>query len=147
MLYIFNVYNLMSLELMMQQWSHHHHQCHKYIYHLLNFPFSSLFLLSFFFLCTHHSLIFYHYSYVCGVRMSFPVGTSGKEPSCQIWRYKRYRFDPWVGKIPWRKGMATHFSILAWRIPRIEEPGRLWSIWRVAKSRTQPKQLRVHVCG
>jgi len=23
--------------------------------------------------------------------------------------------------------MATHFSILAWRIPRIEEPGRLQS--------------------
>ena len=25
------------------------------------------------------------------------------------------------------KGMATHSSILAWRIPRIEEPGRLQS--------------------
>ena len=23
------------------------------------------------------------------------------------------------------KGMATHYSILAWRIPLIEEPGRL----------------------
>ena len=26
------------------------------------------------------------------------------------------------------KGMATHFNILAWRIPWIEEPGRLQSI-------------------
>ena len=26
---------------------------------------------------------------------------------------------------PLEKGMATHFSILAWRIPRTEEPGRL----------------------
>ena len=26
------------------------------------------------------------------------------------------------------KGMATHSSILAWRIPRTEEPGRLQSI-------------------
>ena len=26
------------------------------------------------------------------------------------------------------KGMATHSSILAWRIPRIEEPGGLQSI-------------------
>ena len=26
-------------------------------------------------------------------------------------------FDPWVGKIPLEKGKATHFSILAWRIP------------------------------
>ena len=28
-------------------------------------------------------------------------GASGKEPICQCRRYKRYRFDPWVGKIPW----------------------------------------------
>ena len=26
------------------------------------------------------------------------------------------------------EGMATHSSILAWRIPWTEEPGRLWSI-------------------
>ena len=26
------------------------------------------------------------------------------------------------------KEMATHSSILAWRIPWIEEPGRLWSL-------------------
>ena len=34
------------------------------------------------------------------------------------------RFDPGVGKMPW-KGMATHSSIPAWRIPWTEEPGRL----------------------
>ena len=33
------------------------------------------------------------------------------------------RFDPWVGKIPLEEEMATHSSILAWRIPWIEEPG------------------------
>ena len=27
---------------------------------------------------------------------------------------------------PLEKGMATYPSILAWRIPRTEEPGRLW---------------------
>ena len=27
-----------------------------------------------------------------------------------------------------KKGKATHSSILAWRIPRIEEPGRLQSM-------------------
>ena len=32
--------------------------------------------------------------------MGFPGGTSGKEPACQCGRHKRYRFDPWVGKIP-----------------------------------------------
>ena len=31
--------------------------------------------------------------------------------------------ETWVRKAPWRKGMATHPSILAWEIPRTEEPG------------------------
>ena len=35
--------------------------------------------------------------------MGFPGGTSGKEPSCQCKRPKRRGFDPWVGKIPWRR--------------------------------------------
>ena len=34
-------------------------------------------------------------------------------------------FDPWVGKDPLEKEMATHFSILAWEIPWTEEPGGL----------------------
>ena len=29
---------------------------------------------------------------------------------------------------PLEKGMATHSSILAWRLPRTEEPGRLQSM-------------------
>ena len=33
----------------------------------------------------------------------FPDGTSGKEPTCQCRRGKRHGFNPWVGKIPWRK--------------------------------------------
>ena len=37
-------------------------------------------------------------------------------------------FDPWVGKIhPLEKEMATHSSILAWEIPRKEQPGELQS--------------------
>ena len=39
----------------------------------------------------------------------------------------RCKFDPWVGKIPLEKGMATHSGILAWRIPWAEEPGGLYS--------------------
>ena len=27
------------------------------------------------------------------------------------------------------EGIATHLSILNWRIPRTEEPRGLWSIW------------------
>ena len=32
------------------------------------------------------------------------------------------------GEDPLEKGMATHSSILAWRIPRTEEPGGLQSM-------------------
>ena len=49
-----------------------------------------------------------------------------EESACQC--KKRRRFDPWVRKIPLEEGMATHPNVLAWRIPWIEEPGKLWSI-------------------
>ena len=35
-------------------------------------------------------------------------------------------FDPWVRKIPWRR--KHHTSILACKIPKAEEPGRLQSM-------------------
>ena len=41
---------------------------------------------------------------------------------------------------PLEKGMATHSSIFAWRIPWTEEIGRL----RVAKGRTRLKRLSMH---
>ena len=53
-----------------------------------------------------------------------PWWLSGKESSCQC---RRPRFCPWVGKIPWRRELATRSSILAWRVPWTEEPGRLQS--------------------
>ena len=56
----------------------------------------------------------------------FLSGSSGKEPPCQCRRHKGHEFDPWIGKIL-EEGMASHSSILAWRIPRTEEPGRLQS--------------------
>ena len=38
------------------------------------------------------------------------------------------KFDPWIMKIPLRKGMATRPSIHAWRIPWTKEPVRLQSM-------------------
>ena len=35
--------------------------------------------------------------------MDFQADASGKESSCQCRRCKRHGFDPWVGKIPWRR--------------------------------------------
>ena len=53
--------------------------------------------------------------------MGFPGGSDGKESACngetQV---------PSLGREdPLEKGMATHSSILAWRIPWTEEPGAL----------------------
>ena len=37
------------------------------------------------------------------IYMGFPGGTTGKEPTGQCRRHKRFRFDPWVRKIPWSR--------------------------------------------
>ena len=35
--------------------------------------------------------------------MGLPKWLNGKEPTCQSKKNKRHSFDPWVGKIPWRR--------------------------------------------
>ena len=59
----------------------------------------------------------------------FLGGSAGKESACNA---GRLGFDPWVGKIHWRREELTQSSILAWRIP--------WTVKTahgVAKSQTQ----------
>ena len=46
-----------------------------------------------------HTLI----CHFCSRFGGFPGGAGGKEPACQCRRCKRHRFDPWIGKIPWRR--------------------------------------------
>ena len=41
------------------------------------------------------------------------------------------------------KGMASHSSILAWRIPWTEEPGGLYTVHRVAESDMTEQQILV----
>ena len=57
-----------------------------------------------------------------------PRELSGKESSNNTGDGRRCGFDPWVGKIPGSKEVATHSSILAWEIPWTEEPGRILSM-------------------
>ena len=52
--------------------------------------------------------------------MGFPGGACGKNLPAEV------RDEGW--KDPLEKGMASHSSILAWRIPWTEEPGRLQSM-------------------
>ena len=55
--------------------------------------------------------------------MGFPGGSDNKESAMRETRVRS------LGrKGPLEKGMATHASILAWRIPWAEEPGRLLSM-------------------
>ena len=57
--------------------------------------------------------------------VGLPWWLRGKESAHHC---RRCVFDPWVGKIPLEKEMATHSSILAWEIPWTEEPGGLHSM-------------------
>ena len=54
----------------------------------------------------------------------FPGVWDNKESTCNA--------ETWVWSLGWKdpleEGMATHYSILAWRIPWREEPGRLQSM-------------------
>ena len=92
----------------------------------------------------HHFFIYTQLSFCkgFGATLEKSDGASGKEPACQCRRHKRSWFHPWVWKlIPslgLEEGMATHSSILAWRISQTEEPNR------VSKSQTGLKQLNRH---
>ena len=58
--------------------------------------------------------------------------------------------EPWLESLGWKdplkKGMATHSSILAWRIRWTEKPGGLQSMG-VAKGQTQLKQPSTHAAA
>ena len=58
----------------------------------------------------------------------FPSGTCGKEPASQRQRLKEIRVRSLGWEDPLEEGMATHSSILAWRIPWTEESDELPSI-------------------
>ena len=66
-------------------------------------------------------------------------------PANQCRRCKRTRIQSLSGEDPLEEGMATHSSILAWRIPMGR--GAWWAtIHRVAKTRMWLKQLSTHAC-
>ena len=55
----------------------------------------------------------------------FPGGSNGKESACSAGDLGSI---PGLGKNPLEKGLATRSSIIAWEIPRTEEPGGLQSV-------------------
>ena len=61
-------------------------------------------------------------------RVLLPGGTSGEQSTCQCKRHKKCWFDPWVGKIPWRRKWQLTPVFLPGASPRTEEPGGLQSM-------------------
>ena len=56
--------------------------------------------------------------------------------------------ETWVQSLgredPLEKGITTHSSILAWRIPWTEEPGRLHTVHGVEKIQIQLSNFHIH---
>ena len=63
-------------------------------------------------------------TYVHSTFYAFPGGSDGKESACNAGDPGSI---PWVRQDPLENGMATHSSILTWRVPWTEEPGGLLS--------------------
>ena len=67
------------------------------------------------------------------VFLGFPSGSDGKESAC-----KAGDLDLIPGlEGPLKEGMATHSSILAWRIPWTQKPGELQSMGCKESDRTE----------
>ena len=62
----------------------------------------------------------YIWGFLGGLVVKNPPAIQKMQETPQVWSL--------VQEDPLEKGMATHSSILAWRIPGTEEPGRLQSI-------------------
>ena len=75
-------------------------------------------------------------------RGSFTGGISDKEPDCQCRRHNRHGFNPWVGKIPWRRSCNP----LQYSCPENPMKRGAWqaTVHRVTKSWTQLKWLSFH---
>ena len=58
-------------------------------------------------------------------------------------------WETWVQSLGWEdpleEGMATHSSILAWRIPWTEEPGGLQSIGFKESDTTEQLNIHIHM--
>ena len=68
------------------------------------------------------------------VQKGFPGGSAVKNPPAKQ-EPQEMRFQSLGGEDPLEESMATHSSILSWRIPWTEEPGGLQSIQSIASQR------------
>jgi hypothetical protein len=72
----------------------------------------------------------------------FPEGTSGKEPAYQCRMCRRCGFDPWVGKVPWRRALQSTAVFL----PGVNPGDRRawWATVHVHKESDMTEKLYMH---
>ena len=77
---------------------------------------------------------------------------TGASLAVQQWRirlqcsyHRRCKFDPWGGKIPWRRAWQPTPVFLPGESPWTEEPGELWFMG--SQSQTRLKQLSTRLCS
>jgi len=93
-------------------------------------------------MCFHYTIL--SNLYRCEIFSGLPGGSGVKNlPVMQEMQ------ETWVSSLGWEdpleKEMATHSTILAWRIPWTEEPSELQSMG--LQSKTKLKQLSMHTCS
>ena len=75
-----------------------------------------------------------------GEGIGYPLLYSWASLVAQMVKNLPVMWETWIQSLDWEdpleKGMATHSSILAWKIPWTEELGRLYSPWDYRESNT-----------
>ena len=78
-------------------------------------------------------------SHILLMSLGFLGGATDKRNCLPMQENQEMQFPSLGWEDPLEEGMATQSSILAWKIPWTEEPGRLLSIVWVAKSQIRLK--------
>ena len=118
----------------------------------MNFKTMAFYYFFLFFYTTHHFFFWFPldyirknriFSYLSTVHSIFGISLVAQmEKNLPAMRETGIQSLGWED--PLQKGMATHSSILAWRIPWTEEPGRLHSPWGHKESDTTEQLIHTH---
>ena len=78
--------------------------------------------------------------------LTVPGVARGKAPACQWRRHKKCGFDPWVGRIPWRRAWLSTPIFFSGESHGQRSLAGYSIVYSVAKRWTQLKWLGTHAC-